>query len=77
MRVVDMRGIEAGPDEEHLFAIKPRSFEPYGVSNELKTGDYTVQMAAKCDDEITLVIRQREPLPFTLTAAFLDPVVHG
>ena len=77
VRVVNMRGIEAGPDEEHLFAIKPRSFEPYGVSNELKTGDYLVQMAAKTDDEITLLIRQREPLPFTLTAAFLDPVVTG
>lgn len=77
VRVVKMRGIEAGPDEEHLFAIKPRSFEPYGVSNELKTGDYTVQMAAKTDDEITLLIRQREPLPFTLTAAFLDPIVTG
>lgn len=77
VRVVKMRGIEAGPDEDHLFAIKPRSFEPYGVSNELKTGDYTVQMAARTDDEITLLIRQREPLPFTLTAAFLDPVVTG
>lgn len=77
VRVVDMRGIEAGPDEEHLFAIKPRGFEPYGMPNELKTGDYTVQMAAKTDDEITLVIRQREPLPFTLTSAFLDPIVTG
>ena len=77
VRVVKMRGIEAGPDADNLFALKPRSFEPYGVSNELKTGDYTVQMAAKADDEIVLFIRQEEPLPFTLTAAFLDPVITG
>lgn len=78
VRLVNSRGLECGPDEAHLFPLKPRSFEAWGEPNRLLTGDYVVGMAPVIkSDGVTLVIRQQEPLPFTLTGAFLDPVVGG
>ncbi|MGL5735546.1 MAG: hypothetical protein ACRCYS_11830 [Beijerinckiaceae bacterium] len=77
LRLVNSRGLEAGPSDDKLFPIKPRSFEAWGEANRLLTGDYLADMAPDPNTEVVLVIRQQEPLPFTLTAAFLDPVVGG
>lgn len=77
VRLVNSRGLEVGPSEDRLFPLKPRSFEAWGDANALLNGDYLVDMAPDAKNETVLVIRQRDPLPFTLTAAFLDPVVGG
>lgn len=77
VRLVNSRGLEAGPSEDKLFPLKPRQFEAWGEPNALITGDRLVDMAPDIKTETVLVIRQQEPLPFTLTAAFLDPVVAG
>ena len=72
LRLVNSRGVQAGPNENALYTLKPRSYEPYNVANILKTGDYDVDMAVTTATEVALLIRQDEPLPMTVTAAFLD-----
>lgn len=77
VRVVKTRGLAVGPkdDPAYLFPLKPRSDEAFGEPNALKTGDYEVAMAPAIEGETKIVIKSDEPLPMTVTAVLLDPVV--
>lgn len=78
IRLVDSRGVEAGPADDLLLPVQPRPVTTdYGDPDPLGTGDYEVQMQPDPKEETVLVVRQALPLPFTMTAAFLDPVVMG
>lgn len=75
LRLVESRGIEAGPDEDHLYHLKPRSDEPYGEPNRLLTGDYEADMEPVISGQSSIVIRSSEPVPLTLTGVLLEPIV--
>lgn len=77
VRVVKTRGLIAGPkdDPAYLFPLKPRSDEAFGEPNALKTGDYEVSMAPAIEGETKVVIKSDDPLPCTITAVLLEPVV--
>lgn len=77
VRVMNTRGVLAGPDEKNLFEIKPRSMEDYGAPNDLHTGDLRIDAAPVASHEACAVISLPYPLPATITAVLLDPVVTG
>jgi len=75
LRVVNSRGLLAGPDEGSLYEVKPRLDEPWGAPARLLSEDVEVDMEPATANQSSVVVRQSYPLPFTLTAAFLDPIV--
>ena len=75
IRVIDSRGVQAGPNEANLFRIKPRSNEEFGAPNRLLSGDYRTDMAPVVSGKASVLIRSTDPLPLTVTAIFLDPIV--
>lgn len=77
LRLVDTRGISTGPSDDKLYELKPRSDEAYGEPNALRNGDYEVTLAPDITGETVLLIASDEPLPMTVTAILLDPVVSS
>ncbi|WP_157215859.1 hypothetical protein [Flavisphingomonas formosensis] len=75
LRLVNTRGLFAGPDQDSLYELKPRLDEPWGEPAHLLSEDVEVDMEPVAANQSSLIIRQSYPLPFTLTAAFLDPIV--
>ncbi len=73
----DSRAVLAGIDGDHLFPLKSRTQEAWGTPDALMTGDYVVTSAGKAGDAITCLIRQNDPLPFTLLGAARDVIVQG
>lgn len=73
----ESRAVLAGIDAANLFPLKSRMAEPWGAPDALMTGDYVVTSAGKAGDTITCLIRQDDPLPFTLLGAARDVIVQG
>lgn len=76
LRVVKSRGMRAGRKASDLKPLKTRRNEPLGQPKNLLTGDYTFDMAPVVSLEATVLVEQRNPLPMTVTAIFMDPIVH-
>lgn len=74
-KVIDTRGLWAGPDEDHLFEIRTRQNEAYGEPNALKTGDIEIDVAATTSEAAKVVLKSTQPLPFTITAIGFDPQI--
>lgn len=66
MRVYRTSGVEAGPDEQNVKKIKPRTKEVYGSAPDLYTGEVDLGVVGAWQADGTVCIRQAEPLPFTL-----------
>lgn len=66
MRVYQTSGVEAGPDEQNVKKIKPRTKEVYGSAPDLYTGEVDLGVVGAWQADGTVCIRQAEPLPFTL-----------
>ena len=77
VRVLNSRGISAGPDDAHLFPLKPRSTEAYGSPNMLLSGDYEVDMAPVTSGQSSIVVTSSPGVPFELLGVLLDPIVAG
>lgn len=75
VRVVKSRGMRAGRTIADLKPFKTRRNEPLGQPKNLLTGDYNANMAPVASLEATVIVEQRNPLPLTLTAIFMDPIV--
>lgn len=77
LQLADTRagGVEVGREIDRMYPIKARTREPLGTATKLYTGLITASTEPVTKGEATLFIRSAEPLPFTLTAAYLDPVV--
>jgi hypothetical protein len=84
--IVQTRGIEVAsgrrirksePDTDvtngmTFYEIKTRDYEPYGSAPEVFTGDVEVQLPpTDWRQGATVVIRQRDPLPMTVTGVAL------
>lgn len=77
LTLADSRNVKAGINEANLFLLKSRTGEAYGAADDLINGDVTVNMANKAQDNINILIRQTDPLPFTLLGIAMDPNVNG
>lgn len=77
IRVVRTRGLFAGATDDSQYEIKPRQNEDYGEPNDLKTGDYFIDMAPVAAFETSATVTMPYPLPATITAILLDPIVTG
>ena len=78
IRVERTRGLLAGVDETALYAVQERSVDDsYDQAVGLFSGICDVTMAGDVKRETTMLVRQTEPLPFTLLAAYLEPIVTG
>lgn len=69
------RQVLAGIDADNLFALKNRTAEAYDSPETLMTGDYEATTAGKAMLNISLLIRQVTPDPFTLLGAHRDMLV--
>jgi hypothetical protein len=74
-RLKRSRGVKAGPDENNLYEIKSRTEDDAYGPPALLDGIYEIGMAPTTPNEAVVLIRSDDPLPMTLTAVYLDPVV--
>ncbi|RSY83115.1 hypothetical protein DAH66_12665 [Sphingomonas koreensis] len=74
LQLADTRagGVETGRKMSLMRAIKARTTEPLGTATALFTGAVTAATDPVTAGEATLFIRAAEPLPFTVTAVYLD-----
>jgi hypothetical protein len=56
--------------------LKTRRGEPLGQPKNLLNGDYLADIPPLVSLEATIYAEQRNPLPMTVTAIFLDPIEH-
>ncbi len=77
LQLADTRvgGVEAGRRPEKMYPLIGRTREPLGTATALYTGLVTGSTEPVTSGEATLFIRSREPLPMTVTAVYLEPVV--
>ncbi|WIW89294.1 hypothetical protein K3M67_04780 [Sphingobium sp. V4] len=72
LRIVDTLGVTAGRRIDLQEAVVTRDTEPVGMQANLYSGVVRVQMEQVADFETTVVIRQENPLPMRVTAAYLE-----
>jgi hypothetical protein len=75
VRVIDSRGLKAGPDDAHLEPLRARTNEAPGAPNALKNGLLETWLRPAINGGARLVVRSDDPLPMTLTGVYLDPSV--
>jgi hypothetical protein len=68
VRLQDSRGVFAGPDFDHLIAIKERNQEAMGQPIELFTGDQRVLIPAHYNVPGQVCVQVTDPLPSTVLA---------
>lgn len=77
LRLIDSRGVKAGPDAANLEPLRGRVGELPGEPNALKTGLYETWLRPKINDGARVVVQSDDPLPLTLTGVYLDPSIAG
>lgn len=77
LRVEKTRGIFIGHDTSHLIEHKARSTEAWGEPTSLTTGDIDVILDPHWSRNGSFVVRQTDPLPMTILAAFPDVALGG
>lgn len=75
VRVIDSRGLKAGPDEATLEPLRGRTNEPPGTPNALRNGLLETWLRPAINGGARLVVRSDDPLPMTVTGVYLDPSV--
>ena len=77
LSLIDAGDVYAGPTEEKLYRVKQRLDEPYGNADYLMQGDYRFDNESHVSGKVSIIVRQNAPLPLTVTAVFLEPVLGG
>lgn len=75
VRLIDSRGVKAGPTQGKLERLRSRVDELPGEVNALKTGLFEVFLQAHLSGELQVWVQSDDPLPFTCTGVFCDPQV--
>lgn len=75
VRVIDSRGLKAGPDDASLEPLRARSNEPPGAPNALKNGLLETWLRPAINGGARVVVRSDDPLPLTVTGVYLDPAI--
>jgi len=73
LRLIDTRGVRAGPDDANLEALRSRTTEPAGDPASLMNGLYETKLRPKINDGARVVVVSSEPLPMTVSGVYLDP----
>lgn len=77
VRVVQSRGLQAGPSFDRLASVPPRRFETYGSPPEERTDEIKVVLPPGWDYGGAVCLRQSEPLPLTVVALSVEYSVGG
>ena len=77
VRLIDSRGVKAGPSSGRLEAIRSRQYELPGQVNALQTGMFEVTMPHEINDGVGVWVQNEDPLPMTVTGVFIDPSISG
>jgi hypothetical protein len=72
MRVVNSSGIFAGPSTDKLVQYKQRTTEPYGAPPSLRTEEIEIDVKPDWGNDASIVIRQTDPLPITITSMTME-----
>ena len=75
LRLSKTSGVDAGPDTGHMKPVKARSMESYGKPPELMSGETDLVPTGTWSADGSFVIRQAEPLPFTLICHSAEVVI--
>jgi hypothetical protein len=75
IRVIDSRGLKAGPTDATLEPLRGRTRERPGQPNALQTGLLETYLRPELNGGARVVVRSDDPLPMTVSAIYLDPSV--
>lgn len=75
VKVVDSRGLFAGPSDNRLDELRSRNNELVGNPNALINGNVETFLQPEINGGVKAVITSPYPLPMTITAILLDPAV--
>lgn len=75
VRLVDSRGVMAGPRQNKLQRLRNRRDELPGEPNALKTGLYETYLDNDISGELAVWVQSDDPLPMTVTGVFCDPAI--
>lgn len=75
IRLIDSRGVKAGPTDATLEPLRSRSSELPGQPPALMTGLYETYLRPDINGGARMVVRSDDPLPMTVSAIHLDPSV--
>lgn len=77
VRLIDSRGVKAGPSSGRLEVLRSRQYELPGQVNALKTGMFEVTMPPEINDGVQVWVQSDDPLPMTVTGVMVDPSISG
>lgn len=75
LRVINSRGLKAGPTEARLETLRSRSDEVLGQPNALINGLVETYLQADINGGARVVVVSDDPLPMQISAIYLDPAV--
>ncbi|WP_034159507.1 hypothetical protein [Sphingomonas sp. ERG5] len=75
IRVIDSRGLKAGPTDTTLEPLRGRTREMPGQPNALRTGLLETYLRPDLNGGARVIVRSDDPLPMTISAIYLDPSV--
>ncbi|MEG3148639.1 hypothetical protein U1769_01985 [Sphingomonas sp. ZT3P38] len=75
IRLIDSRGVKAGPTDATLEPLRSRINELPGQPPALMSGPYETYLRADINGGARMVVRSDDPLPMTVSAIYLDPSV--
>lgn len=75
IRLIDSRGVKAGPTDATLEPLRSRTSELPGQPPSLMTGLYETYLRADINGGARMVVRSDDPLPMTVSAIYLDPSI--
>jgi len=73
IRVIDTRGLKAGPTDAKLETLRARTTEILGEPNRLQTGLFETWLRPDINGGARVVVQSSDPLPMTITGIYLDP----
>jgi hypothetical protein len=75
LRVVASSGIFAGPTVDRLVQFKQRTTEPYGTAPSLRTDEIELDVRPDWGNDASIIVRQSDPLPITITSMTMEVVI--
>lgn len=75
MRVVRSSGVFAGPSTDRLTQFKQRTTEAYGTAPALRTDEIEIDVRPDWGNDASIVVRQSDPLPITITSMTMEVVI--
>ena len=77
VRLVNSRGVKAGPSADKLETLRNRFDEPPGIPNALQNGLKETFLRPDINGGVSVTVQSDEPLPLTVTGIYADPAIAG